>query len=186
MLFGSDGRKYCWRKAGQALMDVHVTPTVKYGGGSIMVWGCMTSQGIGNLCRIDGRLNAELYCKILDEDLKATISWYGLNSKDVIFQHDNDPKHTAKLTQNWLKNQKIHILDWPAQSPDMNPIEHLWDEVDRRLRKLSSYATSQSDLGDKIQDIWHGIEVEVCVKLIKTMPERINDVIKAKGGYTRW
>ena len=60
-LFGSDGRIYCWKSSKEPLRPHHVKPTVKHGGGSIMVWGCMTPEGVGYLCRIDGGLNAELY-----------------------------------------------------------------------------------------------------------------------------
>src|SRR5262249_21686913 len=78
----------------------------------------------------------------------------------------------------------IELLDWLAQSPDFNFIEHLWEEVDRRLRKLPVRISGKEDLWDKIQDIWNEIEVDVCMKLIESMPRHINDVIKAKGDYT--
>jgi transposase len=185
-VFGSDGRSWCWRKDGQALRDVFVKPTVKHGGGSVMVWGCMTSQGVGNLCCINGGLDAELYTTILKEDYLDTLDWYALTPKETIFQHDNDPKHKAKLTQAWLKDHEIAVLDWPAQSPDLNPIEHLWNEVERRLKQHPEPPTRQSELWEKLEEVWNGIEADVCLKLINTMPERIMDVIKAKGGYTRW
>ena len=72
---------------------------VKHGGGRIMVWGCFTSLGIGNLVCIDGCLNSELYMRILNDDFFGTLDWYGLEVQDVIFQQDNDPKHTAKKTK---------------------------------------------------------------------------------------
>jgi hypothetical protein len=68
----------------------------------------------------------------------------------------------------------------------VNPIEHIWNEVERRLRDLRGHINSKEDLWEKLQDVWNGIEVDVCRKLIATMPQRIQDVLKAKGGYTRW
>jgi transposase len=186
MLFGSDGRLYCWKKPDEPLRSPHVKPTVKFGVGSIMVWGCFTSHGTGNLCRIEGGLDGELYRRILAEDFMETLSDLGLGVEDVIFQHDNDPKHTANLTKDWLSDNGVVVLDWPAQSPDLNPIEHLWNEAERRLRHLPTRATGKEDLWDKLQDVWNGIEADVCLNLIESMPERVNDVIKAKGGYTRW
>jgi transposase len=184
-VYQSDGRKYCWRRQGEPLRSHHIQPTVKYGGGSIMVWGCIISQGAGYLCRIDGGLDAELYRDILAGEFVQTLEWYSLSKEQVIFQHDNDPKHTARITKEWLEENKVTVLKWPAQSPDLNPIENLWNEVDRRIRNRHK-PSNRDELWTTIEEEWENIEPEFCMKLIETMPQRIKDVLKAKGGYTRW
>ncbi len=186
MIYGSDGREYCWKKPGEPLRDHHVKPTVKFGWGSIMVWGCFTSDGVGNICRIYGHMDGNLYRQILEEDLLGTIEWHGMDKDNIIFQQDNDPKHTALLTKQWFEDNSIRVLDWPAQSPDLNPIEHLWNEMDRRLRRLETPVRTQDQVWDAIQKIWVELGNDVCKKLVDTMPARINDVIRANGGYTRW
>ena len=98
-VFGSDGRQYCWRDPTEPLRDCHINPTVKHGGGSIMVWGCMSWAGVGNLDRIDGIMNLQVYLDILDSQLLGTIERQDLDEAQVIFQHDNDPKHTSGLVQ---------------------------------------------------------------------------------------
>ena len=185
-LFGSEGRQYCWKKPGEPLKNAHVQPTVKHGGGNIMVWGCFTSHGVGFLCRIHGNLDGELYRRILGDEFKASLDWYGLDVKNIVFQQDNDPKHTAKLTKQWFADNDVAVLDWPAQSPDLNPIEHLWDEVKRRLGSLPTRVANAEDLWEKIQSIWNAIDVQICTKLIETMPDRVRDVLEARGGYTEW
>jgi transposase len=185
-IFGSDGRQYCWRRVNERLRDHHVNPTVKHGGGSIMVWGCITWWGVGYLCKIDNGLDAQLYQNILGDELLSTLGWYGMDKGSIIFQHDNDPKHTAKSTKEWLDDHGINVLSWPAQSPDLNPIEHVWNEVDRRLRNHPTKPTSKESLWELLQEIWEGIEPEFCQKLIMTMPKRLQDVRSAKGGYTFW
>jgi len=186
ILVDSNGRQYCWKKSNEPLDKRHIKPTIKFGGGNIMVWGCFCSQGIGNLCRINEKMNSEIYCQVLEEDFLETLNWYNIDKREIIFQQDNDPKHTSKLTKDWLNNNNINVLEWPAQSPDLNPIEHIWGEVKYQLRKFNEQITNKEDLWDKLQDIWNNIEEEKCIKLIETMPKRINDVIKAKGGYTKW
>ena len=61
-----------------------------------MVWGCMTWDGVGMACRIDGKMDADLYCQILDDELQGTLDYYDKTPSDIIFQQDNDPKHTSK------------------------------------------------------------------------------------------
>jgi len=78
------------------------------------------------------------------------------------------------------------LLDWPAQSPDLNPIENFWNEVDWRLRQLPGPLSSKDYLWAKLQIVWNGIEADFCERLVSSMPKRVNDVIKAKSGYTKW
>ena len=91
-------------------------------------------------------MNAEVYLDILDLQLLDTIDKQGLDEAEVIFQHDNDPKHTSVLIQRWLGWHDFSVMEWPSQSLDLNPIEHLWNEVDKRLRLSGSSPTSRHDL----------------------------------------
>lgn len=184
--FGSDGRKWRWKEPRAQLKPSDVSPTVKNGGGSIMVWGCITAKGVGNLVKIDGTMNAELYCQILEEDLLSSLEWYGLDLKEIVFQHDNDPKHTARKTSEWLQNTGMEVLDWPPQSPDLNPIEHLWDYFKRRLSDFPTTPTSIRELWERTEQVWNEITPEKCLDLIDSMPRRIKAVLKAKGGYTSY
>jgi hypothetical protein len=88
-----------------------VEGTVKFGGGSLMIWGCMLWDGPGYAAKIDGRMDADLYCKILDDDLCASVEWYEKTPQDVIFQHDNDPKHTSRKACKLLENKGFDSMD---------------------------------------------------------------------------
>ncbi len=184
--FNSDGRSWCWYRDVNQIEDRTVNITYKHGGGGVMVWGCLTSKGVGYLCRIEGTMDQHLYKSILEDDLMNTLEFYNLNKEEVIFQHDNDPKHKSKLVQEWLSNQEFDVLSWPAQSPDLNPIENLWSEVKRKLNKFKSPPKGILELWERIESTWNEITVQTCQNLINSMPRRVMDVIKAKGRWTKY
>ena len=180
---GSDGRKWVWKRAGKSLSNRLVEGTVKFRGGSVMMWGCMTWEGAGMACKIDGKMDANLYAQILDDELQQTLEYYGTTPDDIIFQQDNDPKNTSRLTKQWFVDHGFEVMVRPAQSPDLNPIEHLWFILKRRLAKYPEPPKGILEFWECIQVEWEKIEVAQCQQLIESMPRRIREIIKAKGGY---
>ena len=151
-----------------------------------MLWSCMTWQGLGFSCRIDNTMDGELYSKILKGELMDTVNYYGMDEESLIFQHDNDPKHKSKIAQSTLKKLGLKVLEWPSQSPDMNPIEHLWHYLDRKLRESNRRFSSKDELWEALQPILEEKHTEFCQKLISSMPRRVQDLKRAKGFSTRW
>lgn len=107
-LFGLNSKRYVWRKPNTAHHPKHTIPTVKHGGGSIMLWGCFSSAGTGQLVRIEGKMDAAKYTQILEENLRPSARQLKMG-RWFTFQHDNDPKHTAKKTTQWLKDRKVNV-----------------------------------------------------------------------------
>lgn len=182
----SDGKHWCWKKRGEPMKPSHLKEVVKHGGGSLMVWGCLTSKGIGDLCRIDGGLDADLYCKILGDELLSTLRYYHLKKSDTIFQQDNDPKHTSKKAQQWIKANKLEVLNWPANSPDLNPIEHVWSYLKQSVYSSNTPPSSIHELWQQVQDKWNEIPLDYIKELYGSMPNRIQAVKRAKGGHTKY
>jgi hypothetical protein len=182
--FSSDGRSWCWARDGESRKPQHVKETIKHGGGSVMIWGCMTEHGPGFMCKLTGNMDQRLYKSILEEDLVGTMEWYSMDPERVIFQHDNDPKHRARSVQEWLNGQPFEVLDWPPQSPDLNPIENLWAVLKRRLNQYERPPTGMIELWERIESEWDNIDRVVCLRLIESMPRRIKAVLEAKGRWT--
>ena len=102
--------------------------------------------------------------------------------KKCICQDDNAPIHTAKDVNEWVAERKIRTLpNWPSQSPDLNPIEHLWSELERRIRNRSTLPKNVRELETALQEEWSQIPNNVLMNLIKSMPRRVEACIASKG-----
>ena len=134
---------------------------------------------------VKGILNSVDYIGILQEMVIPMLPDI-LCENDVLFQDDNAPIHRAKKVEEWKKESGIDFLPWPAQSPDLSPIEHLWGELERRVRKRTNSVKSARYLKNVLQEEWNNIPSSVCEKLVESMVNRITCVINSNGFPTRY
>jgi len=185
-LFRNDGPSRVWREPGTRFNIENLNPSVKHGGGGVMVWGCFSGKGLGPLVKIEGIINRHDYIKILDDNLLPFID-SKFRNRSYKFQHDNAPIHTANDVKAWVAKKKIKMLiNWPAQSPDLNPIEHLWDHLERSLRNRLDLPKNLADLEVQLKEEWKKILQETYLKLIDSMPQRIEACIANNGWPTRY
>lgn len=182
-VFGYDGKAKVWRKPNTALQPKNIVSTVKHGGGSVMVWGAIAASGVGNLVFVEGNMDRLQYKRILEHNLQPSVDKLNLGAS-WIFQQDNDPKHTAKIVKDWLLYYAPRQLHSPPQSPDLNIIEHVWEILDRKIRKHA--ITSAELLKEKLMEEWQNISVEELENLAASMPRRLQAVIDANGGPTKY
>ncbi len=180
-VFGTDGFKTVWRRKGEDYKEKCMVPTVKHGGGSVLMWGCMSAAGVWELHFIDGIMNSQMYCSILKEKMLPSLRAL---SRRALFQHDNDPKHTSKTTVGFLRKNRVKVIRWPSMSPDLNPIEHLWGILKRQVEHHSP--SSIQSLKEVILEEWKKIDLAKCRQLVHSMPRRLGAVIKNHGGHTKY
>ena len=138
------------------------------------------------LIEVKEKIDAEQYCNILEDGLVESFETLEMNVREHCFQHNNDLKHTSKKAKKWIEDNDIQVLSWPVQSPDLNPIEHLWKHLKWQLCQYETPPKGVHELWDRVSNEWYAILPEVCQYLIKIMARRIEAVLKAKGGHTEY
>lgn len=184
---GPFGRKYYYSdREHKRLLPHQVQPTEQGGGGKIMVWGCITYSGPGDLSRIIGNLDSEFYLEVLDDYVLKSFSWYSMDPANSLFQQDNSRVHTSNLIRKWLDNQVFTVLEWPPYSPDLNVIEHVWGYIKHKLNEYEQPPESLDELWDRVQEAWASIPLEFLQGLYESMPRRMEEVVKNKGGHIEY
>jgi hypothetical protein len=166
-----------WRTSSEKYESWAMRGTVKHDH-KIMVWGCFSSLGVGNLHLIDGIMEKNQYKNILENQmLPSARRLFG--DSDWKFQEDNDPKHTSKLCKQFHVDHKTNRIDWPAQSPDLNPIENLWSILDQRCKDRRVNTTNE--LFACLTNEWNKLPISLLTNLVDSMPNRVAKVIERKG-----
>lgn len=178
---GPDGTKYIWqdlRKEPRSFFSRHS------GGKSVMVWGAFSHDGKSELAFLEGNQDSEKYVYTLSEYLLPFA--HRLHGTDFVFQHDNARIHTSQITKEFLSDQNINVMDWPALSPDLNPIENLWGILSRKVYADGKQYHSVQELKKAIIKEWEAISPETLQNLIKSMPNRCIEVLKRNGAKTTY
>jgi transposase len=186
-------RRRCIRKKGHAHKPRHCDGTVKSGKITMMVWACFNGLKPGPLIVCDaGSVNADRYLDILRDGVVTFVEDLltpapGSNTITVatsdtyLFMHDNAPCHTAKKVTEFLKKRRVPTMKWPAQSPDLNPIENLWVDLKERFHArcitIGLKPSTRPEVLEKyatiLRQLWRGQGLKLITKLIESMPRRI-------------
>lgn len=154
-----------------------------------MAWACMAASGTGSLIFIDdvtndgsSRMTSEVYRSILATNVQENAT--RLIGRRFTMQQDNDPKHTANATKEFIRGKKWKVLDWPSQSPDLNPIEHAFHLLKRRLK--SETPQNKQQLKMAAVKAWQSISKDDTKSLVMSMGRRLTAVIACKGFATKY
>ncbi len=183
LLYRHDGRRRVYRRRGERFADPCVVQQDRFGGGGVMVWGAIRSGWRSPLVIFNRTLNAQRY---LDLVLRPHVVPYVTGNQGVIFMHDNARPHVAHVCMDFLHNQGVEVLEWPPYSPDINPIEHVWDIMDRQVRQRYPPPQNVAQLRQALMEEWDNVPQRQINTLLNSMPRRINAVMAANGGHTRY
>lgn len=183
--FSDDRRVRVWRREGERFTEPCMHGTDRFGGPSVMVWGGISLLGKTELVILnEGTVTAASY---VEQVVRPHVIPFSQRVGDnFVFMQDNARAHTARVTQRALSDANISILPWPAMSPDLNPIEHLWDQLKRSLKATYSHLNSQQELINALKLCWEQIPEQNVTHLIESVPDRLRACIRSRGGPTRY
>ena len=150
--------------------------------------GCFTWESLGPLVRAEGTINSnsQKYIDILNTHLIPFMEGLEEEIVEYEFQQDNATVHKSKLTTKFFDDSDINLMKWPGQSPDLNPIEHLWDELERQIRKRDPPPASEREISCNSSKRMRKNSDTVFQKLILSMNSRVKAVQRAKGYATKY
>lgn len=175
-LDGPDGFQCYWHDLRK---EQQLCTKRNFGGGSLMLWAGFSMNGKTHLCKCNGRMNSEKYLAMLEAEL-ITFTDDKMDG-DFVFQQDNASIHVSHQFRAWFEDKEIDLLDWPACSPDLNPIENLWRILARRVYANGRQYASVDELYVAICTAWRQIPQKIIDSLINSMPKRVFDVINRNG-----
>ena len=187
------GRVYVTRRPDEEYDEDCLVPTFKQSAVRVMVWGCIMKGRKGPLIVLEypggkgGGMNSVRYQEqVLDGVLRDFVAEMKSEKPQVKFQQDNAPSHRSNSTTKWFKESGIPLLFHPPSSPDLNPIEPVWHELKKVLRALPHLPNTIQELRAAILSVWDTLPIEDVDKHINRMPDRVEAILAAKGGHTRF
>ena len=186
-LFHSDGRVRVWRQQKERFINECIRTTVKWGGGSVMVWACFFGDTLGPCYLITNTMNSSSYITNILKPFHSTFCLNILeNHPKLVFQQDNAPPHVSGRTRSWFAKKNLKLFQWPAQSPDLSPIENIWDVIQRQINNRKELPSNLQELKSAVLEEWREILKEILLSLVKGMPKRLSALGKVKGLQTRY
>ena len=160
-----------WRRRGEEWTPPCLNP-VRGVRVSLMIWGCITYEGVSTLTVVDGNINAQKYIEVIDNFVWPVIARHFPDENNVL-KDDHVPMHRARAVKEYMEETDLHGMEWPAPSPYLNIIENVWYKIKHELQKHVQNITSRQLLETAIRDIWTEIPIYNIQDLYKSIPKRL-------------
>ena len=181
-LQAADGRLRLWRRKGERFNVPNIVERDRFRGRSVMAWGGISRSGATQLVTVNGNLTAIGY---RDNIIGSVILPYLRQGNADVLQYEKARPHGARVTRDFLRQNNVQVLNWPARSPDLSPIEHLWDCLSGKVRRRND-DNKLRELERALHQEWLNIPLQVIRRLINSMRRRCLAVINKTGGHTRY
>jgi transposase len=182
-LIPSNPHQYVWRRPEEEFDDDCLVPAIRSKG--IMVWGCFSWWGLGPLVRLHGSITSVSYRRTLSRYAVPVLQDQYPNGNGV-FQHDGASVHRGTIVKKYLANKQIKTLNWPPYSPDLNPIENLWSEIEEKLRKRRPKPGNLTELERMVKEEWKALSPSYFRHLVESEVDRVKEIYEKKGGHSHY
>lgn len=180
-----NGRLSLWRPENTRYLDENVLPNRRSGRITIGFWGWMCKDGPGELVEIGGRMNSAKYKELLEDTFLPTAKVF-YPDEHVTFVQDNSSVHNARTVQTWITEQReLTLIKIPPKSPDLNPIENLWGKMVQEWD--GNQCRTEEALRRHANNVWESFRGRnFCEKVVGSMRRRLQAILNAEGGYTKY
>jgi hypothetical protein len=175
---------WVWRSTKETYELDYLVPSFKSGRTSVMIWGAFYNNLRSSLAFMIPRRRTAL--DFVDIVYEGPLKEFLLLVRGAILMEDGAPVHCSLAPKKWREDRGLQKLEWPVQSPDLNPIENVWAMMKSILQKHSTAITNIANMKIALQEVWVGLDIEKFEPLIVSLSTRMAEVIKAKGGATQW
>jgi hypothetical protein len=180
------GRARVWRQRNTSFQDNHILGTTAFAGGGVTVWGCFSFDCKLDLYVLDGNLTGQKYRdNVLAPRVVPHFDSHALADRPM-FMDKNSRLHRARIVQHLLQQEAGQTIQWPAMSPDMNHIEHVWDFIGRQINQRNPKCQNIDELRTAILQEWQQFPPERLRRLVRSMTRHVTELHNTRGGYTRY
>jgi len=162
-----------------------ISPVVQQGGSGQMLWGCVSYHAYGPLEAIEGHVTGVSYLKLLKDVVKPEMDTSRDRGRRLVYQQDNAKPHTTPAVLEFFENWEYIVLEWPPQSPDLSPIENIWNVMKMKMKALRPRPRTTATMRNEMMKIWDELEDELRVNIVGSFRERLKLCIAANGGLIK-